>query len=84
MNTMKESKTTMEELNDLLKQDAEMEVQRKMERYWDQMGVANKSPEDKAAIQTVIDKLKGKDLFPDAVERAKNLTIKVGDMENPT
>lgn len=83
MNTMKESRTTMEELNDLLKQDAEMEVQRKMERYWDQMGVANKSPEDKAAIQTVIDKLKGKDLFPDAVERAKNLTIKVGDMENP-
>lgn len=83
MNTMKESRTTMEELNDLLKQDAEMEVQRKMERYWDQMGVANKSPEDKAAIQTVIDKLRGKDLFPDAVERAKNLTIKVGDMENP-
>lgn len=83
MNTMKESRTTMEELNDLLKQDAEMEVQRKMERYWDQMGVANKSPEDKAAIQTVIDKLKGKDLFPDAVERAKNIMQKVGDMENP-
>lgn len=83
MNTMKESRTTMEELNDLLKQDAEMEVQRKMERYWDQMGVANKSPEDKAAIQTVIDKLRGKDLFPDAVERAKNIMQKVGDMENP-
>ena len=43
MNTTRTSKTSMEDLNEQLMQDAEMLENQKMEKYWSELECANES-----------------------------------------
>jgi hypothetical protein len=90
MNTMKTSKMSMEDLNEQLMQDtAEMQRQ-KQEMYWEvsmnpvskeknqEHQVSNEVPREKPTLLEIMERFKGKNLFPEATERTRTYLERMG------
>ena len=91
MNTTKTSKTSMEDLNAALMQDtAEMQKQRQ-EMYWEvsmnpvsqsvmyqEYQLANEVPKEKPTLLEVMERFRGKNLFPEATERTATYLERMG------
>ncbi len=90
MNTTKTSKMSMEDLNEALMQDTEVKQKIKQEIYWENMmnpalqeksqehQVANEVPSEKPTLLEIMEKFKGKDLFPEGTERTKTYLERMG------
>ena len=110
MNTTKTSKTSMEDLNAALMQDAEVKQKIKQEIYWENTmnpdlekkiemqrnpvsesvvyGMykdksqkhqsANEVPREKPTLLEIMERFKGKNLFPEATDRARTYLEKMG------
>ena len=77
----------MEDLNAALRQDAEMVQKIKQEVYWESMisqsnQVANEAQVGKPTLLEIMEKFKGKNLFPEAVERTKTYLERIKESES--
>jgi hypothetical protein len=89
MNTTKTSKTSVEDLNEQLMQD-EAERQKAMqEMYWDIIMTnpatdqwSNEAQTEKPTLLEIMEKFKGKNLFPEATERVKTYLERIKESES--
>ena len=87
MNTMKTSTMSMEDLNAALKQDADAKQMIQQEIYWENMmnqehQVANEGQSEKPTLLEIMEKFRGKNLFPEAVERTKTYLERIKESES--
>ena len=91
MNTTKTSMMTMEDLNAALKQDADVKQMIKQEIYWENV-IMNPAPQEnsreyqsptevpseKPTLLEVMERFKGKNLFPEGTERTRTYLERMG------
>ncbi len=95
MNTTKTSKMSMEDLNAALMQDAEVKRKIKEEMYWENVmnpalqeesqehQLANEGPREKPTLLEIMERFRGKNLFPEATERARTYLERMGFSNMP-
>ena len=95
MNTTKTSKMSMEDLNAALKQDTEIKEMIKQEIYWENVTnpaiqeenleyqVPTEVPSTKPTLLEIMEKFKGKNLFPEGTERTKTYLERMGFANMP-
>ena len=90
MNTTKTSKTSMEDLNAALMQDTEVKQKIRQEIYWENVIIqqnqeksqehqlSNEVPKEKPTLLEVMERFRGKNLFPEATERTAPYLERMG------
>ncbi len=88
MNTTKTSNMSMEDLNAALKQDADVKQMIKQEVYWENVmnpasqsqeyQLPNEVPLEKPTLLEVMERFRGKNLFPEGTERTRTYLERMG------
>jgi hypothetical protein len=93
MNTTKTSKMSMEDLNAALMQDTVVKRKIKQEIYWENVmnpasqsqehQLPNEVPKEKPTLLEVMERFRGKNLFPEGTERTKTYLERMGFQNMP-